>query len=61
VRAVLLGALAYFVLPFDAIPDIIAGVGFSDDASVLLIAIATVSAHITPAHRARAKETLADW
>jgi uncharacterized membrane protein YkvA (DUF1232 family) len=61
VRAVLLGALAYFVLPFDAIPDIIAGVGFSDDASVLLIAIATVSAHITPAHRAKAKETLADW
>ena len=61
VRAILLGALAYFVLPFDAIPDFIAGIGFTDDASVLLLAIATVSAHITPAHRKAAKEALANW
>ena len=61
VRAVLLAALAYFVLPIDAIPDFIAGIGFSDDASVLLLAIATVSAHITAEHRAAAKRAMADW
>ena len=35
VRAVLLGALAYFVLPFDGIPDVLPVLGFTDDAAVL--------------------------
>jgi uncharacterized membrane protein YkvA (DUF1232 family) len=60
VRAVLLAALAYFVLPFDAVPDFLAGVGFSDDVTVLLATIALVRSHITPAHRAAAKRTLAE-
>ncbi len=60
VRAVLLAALAYFVLPFDAIPDFLAGVGFTDDATVLLAAITMVGAHITPAHRDAARRALAD-
>lgn len=60
VRAILIGALAYFVLPFDAIPDFIAGLGFTDDVTVLLAAIATVGAHITPAHRDAAKRALHD-
>src|SRR5215212_9018222 len=60
VRGILLGALAYFVLPFDLLPDFLPGVGFTDDASVLLLAIGTVSAHITAAHREAAKRALAD-
>jgi uncharacterized membrane protein YkvA (DUF1232 family) len=60
VRAVLLGALAYFILPFDAIPDFIAGIGYSDDLTVLIAAIALVRSHITPAHRQAAKKALAD-
>jgi uncharacterized membrane protein YkvA (DUF1232 family) len=58
VRAVLLAALAYFVMPFDVVPDFIAGLGFTDDATVLLAAIATVSAHITAKHRAAARRAL---
>ena len=49
VRGILLAALAYFVLPFDAVPDILAGIGFADDMTVLAAAIAAVSAHILPA------------
>src|SRR5688572_12801187 len=60
VRGVLIGALAYFVLPFDVLPDILAGIGFSDDASVLVLAIGTVAAHITPEHREKARQALAD-
>lgn len=60
VRAVLLAALAYFVLPFDAVPDILAGIGFSDDVTVLVATIALVRSHITPAHREAARRTLAD-
>jgi uncharacterized membrane protein YkvA (DUF1232 family) len=60
VRAVLLGALAYFVLPFDAIPDFLAGIGFTDDVTVLAAAITMVGAHIKPVHREAARQALAD-
>ena len=60
VRLMLLAALAYFILPFDAIPDFIAGIGFSDDAAVLFGTIALVRAHITPVHREAARRALAD-
>jgi uncharacterized membrane protein YkvA (DUF1232 family) len=60
VRAMLLGALAYFILPFDAVPDLLAAVGFSDDITVLVATIALVGAHITDAHRAKARQTLAE-
>lgn len=55
VRAVLLGALAYFVLPMDMIPDVILKLGFTDDAAVLMLAIQAISGHIRPAHRERAR------
>lgn len=58
VRAVLLGAVAYFVLPADAVPDILAGLGFTDDASVLAAAVAAVGRHLTPAHRMLARARL---
>ncbi len=59
VRLMLLAALAYFVLPIDSIPDILAGIGFSDDAAVLLATISLVRAHITPVHREAARRALA--
>ncbi|MFZ1989321.1 MAG: YkvA family protein [Alphaproteobacteria bacterium] len=58
VRAVLLAALAYFVLPTDIIPDFIAGFGFTDDAAVLATAISVVGRHIKEHHRARARAVL---
>ncbi len=51
VRGVLLAALAYFVLPIDMIPDFIAGLGFTDDATVIAAAIGIVSGHIKNRHR----------
>jgi uncharacterized membrane protein YkvA (DUF1232 family) len=59
VQAVLLGALAYFVLPFDFIPDMLPLIGFTDDAAVLATAIKVVAAHITPEHRDAARRTIA--
>jgi uncharacterized membrane protein YkvA (DUF1232 family) len=58
VKAILFGALAYFVLPFDVVPDFIALLGFGDDAAVLYAAIRTVAPQIKPEHRVRAKEAL---
>jgi uncharacterized membrane protein YkvA (DUF1232 family) len=58
IRATLFGALAYFVMPFDAIPDFIAGLGYTDDAAVLLAAFTAAKVHITEAHRAKARTWL---
>jgi uncharacterized membrane protein YkvA (DUF1232 family) len=59
VRAVLLGALAYFVLPFDFMPDMLPIVGFTDDAAVIAGSIRLIWIHIQPAHRDAARAALA--
>jgi uncharacterized membrane protein YkvA (DUF1232 family) len=58
VQATLLGALAYFVLPFDFIPDMMPILGFTDDAAVLATAIRLVASHITGEHRDAARAAL---
>mgnify|MGYP000284795672 CR=1 FL=1 len=58
VRATLLGALAYFILPIDLIPDFIVGLGYGDDAAILAAALALVSNHIKPVHRIAAARAL---
>jgi uncharacterized membrane protein YkvA (DUF1232 family) len=58
VKGTLLAALAYFILPFDVIPDFIVGLGFTDDMAVLFTAITLVRNHVTQGHRDRARETL---
>lgn len=58
VKATLLAALAYFVLPIDVVPDFIAGIGFTDDATVLALAFRLVSTNIKPAHREAARKAL---
>jgi uncharacterized membrane protein YkvA (DUF1232 family) len=59
VKAALLGALAYFVLPFDAIPDMLPLIGFADDAAVLATALRLVASHMKPEHRAAAQRAMA--
>ena len=58
VQAALLGAIAYFILPFDFIPDMLPVLGFTDDAAVLATAIRMVASNITDDHRAAARAAL---
>ncbi|MGL4262855.1 MAG: YkvA family protein [Afipia sp.] len=58
VQAAILAALAYFVLPFDFVPDMLPVLGFTDDAAVLATAIRMVSSHIKPEHREAAHAAL---
>jgi uncharacterized membrane protein YkvA (DUF1232 family) len=58
VKGILFGALAYFIMPFDVIPDFILGLGFTDDMAVIAAAIAAIRANMRPEHREKAKETL---
>jgi uncharacterized membrane protein YkvA (DUF1232 family) len=61
VKTALIGALAYFVLPADAIPDVLPVLGFTDDAAILATAIKLVTSHIRPEHREAAKGKLAEF
>lgn len=60
VRMTLLAALGYFVLPLDALPDIMPLLGFTDDAAVIAAALAAVASSITPCHREKAKQTMTE-
>lgn len=57
-KAILMGALAYFVMPADVIPDFIAGLGYTDDAAVLIAALKAISNHLRPEHRDKARKIL---
>jgi len=58
VQMALLGAIAYFILPFDFVPDMLPVLGFTDDAAVLATAIRMVATHITSEHREAARAAL---
>ncbi|MBO6082596.1 MAG: DUF1232 domain-containing protein [Bacteroidales bacterium] len=60
-RAKIIGALGYFILPIDLLPDTIPIVGYTDDLAALTWAIYAVAKNITPEIKAQAKAKLADW
>jgi uncharacterized membrane protein YkvA (DUF1232 family) len=60
-KTVIYGALAYFISPLDAIPDVTPVIGFVDDLGALAAAVATVSAYINDEVRQQASNKLADW
>jgi len=55
------GAIAYFILPMDAIPDFIVGAGYSDDLGALALAVTTLATYIDDEVRAQAREQLDRW
>ena len=60
-KALILGALGYFILPFDLIPDVILGVGYVDDLGALIAALVRVSMYIDADIKKQAKDKLQDW
>lgn len=58
VKGTVAAALAYFILPIDAMPDLLPIVGLGDDASVIAAALTAVTAHINADHRRQAHEWL---
>ena len=60
-KTILVAALGYFICPIDAIPDVIPGAGYADDAGAIAAALGTVAVHIKPEHKQRAKEKANEW
>lgn len=57
-KGMIYAALAYFVVPTDAIPDVIAGLGFTDDAAVLMTLMTLLGTSIKPRHKDKAAVAL---
>jgi len=60
-KTAIYGALAYFMMPLDAIPDVMPVVGYTDDLGTLAAAVTTVSMYITADVKAQAQQKLVDW
>lgn len=59
-KMIIIGALGYFILPVDLIPDFIPVAGFTDDAAALLACLKTVRENVTPEIKAKANNKLCD-
>ncbi|HEX6859729.1 MAG TPA: YkvA family protein [Caulobacteraceae bacterium] len=57
-KGMMMAALAYFVLPTDVIPDVLAGIGFTDDAAVIAAVMALAAKHLKPKHKEAAQAFL---
>lgn len=60
VKGTLAAALAYFGLPFDVVPDVFLGLGFTDDAAAMMVAFRAIWTHVTDEHRSQAERWLRD-
>ncbi|WP_112180266.1 MULTISPECIES: YkvA family protein [Paraliobacillus] len=61
VKAVIIGALGYFILPLDLIPDFFTGVGYTDDLGALGFALFQVAMYIDDPIKLKAKDKLKEW
>jgi uncharacterized membrane protein YkvA (DUF1232 family) len=60
-KAKIFGALGYFILPIDLIPDAIPVMGYTDDLAALVWALKTIWNNITPDIQEQAYERLTSW
>lgn len=60
-RRIIIGALGYFILPLDIIPDFIPGAGYSDDIAALILAVYKVARGITPDVKEKARAKVTEW
>nr|WP_240335318.1 YkvA family protein [Paraliobacillus sediminis] len=60
-KAVIIGALGYFILPLDLIPDFVTGVGYTDDLGALGFALFQVAMYIDDSIKLKAKDKLTEW
>ncbi len=61
VKATIIGALGYFILPLDLIPDFLVGIGYTDDLGALGLALFQVAMYIDDDIKSKARLKLTEW
>ena len=59
-KYIVYGALGYLIMPIDAVPDLIPGVGYTDDLGVITVALLLIAFHITPEVKKQAAKKMED-
>lgn len=57
-KGLIISALGYFILPFDAIPDLLSGIGYTDDITVFLLVLKQLDNYLTPENKLKALKTM---
>lgn len=60
-KAIVIGALGYFICPVDFIPDLLGPMGYTDDFTTMILAVQSIWATITPSVTAKASARLEAW
>lgn len=60
-KSIIYGALGYFILPIDLVPDVAPVVGYTDDLTTIAAALAAVAAHIKEEHSELARVKMQQW
>ena len=60
-KGIIIGALGYFILPIDLIPDFIMGFGYTDDIGAMLIAIKKSMKYVDEEVKNQVYLKLNDW
>jgi uncharacterized membrane protein YkvA (DUF1232 family) len=60
-KATIIGALGYFIMPIDLVPDFLVGMGYVDDLGALGIALLQVVMYIDENIKFKAKGKLQEW
>lgn len=60
-KSLIIGGLGYFILPADFLPDLIPGIGFTDDLTALISVVVAVALFIDEGVKAKAKDRLHVW
>jgi len=60
-KSIIYGALGYFILPLDVIPDFVPIAGYADDLWALTGALGTVALYVKEDHKQQAKEKINKW
>lgn len=60
-KSIIVGALGYFILPLDFIPDFLPITGFSDDVTALISVLVAVALYVDEETKIKAKEKLHVW
>jgi len=60
-KAIIIGALGYFILPVDLVPDFLVGMGYVDDLGALGVALLQVVMYIDDDVKFKANNKLHEW